>query len=256
MDRYACARRRATSLIDGQAGPRERRLGLHVRAHRAVRGLVAELTAFGEHRITDMEAGLEHLKRGTARHVDMMLVVAEPYYRRSRRRCAPASARRGARHRAHQGGGQQGALGRRPRGDRRVLPASNRTRSSASTRTTMPMVDAEREGLLALRPRPGLAPAIAAIRDDRRADRRAGRTRARRGASSEGGARSAPCRRASLVASVGTAPMPSASSSRLELCCCDGDGALRHYRSAAWHPAVVLAGGYRLARARPSGPAW
>jgi CO dehydrogenase maturation factor len=35
----------------------------------------------GEHTITDMEAGLEHLKRGTARHVDVMLVVAEPYYR-------------------------------------------------------------------------------------------------------------------------------------------------------------------------------
>jgi CO dehydrogenase maturation factor len=28
-----------------------------------------------------MEAGLEHLKRGTARNVDMMLIVAEPYYR-------------------------------------------------------------------------------------------------------------------------------------------------------------------------------
>ncbi|MGI9353943.1 MAG: hypothetical protein ACR2PF_02075, partial [Rhizobiaceae bacterium] len=28
-----------------------------------------------------MEAGLEHLRRGTARHVDAMLVVAEPYYR-------------------------------------------------------------------------------------------------------------------------------------------------------------------------------
>ncbi|MGP1398061.1 MAG: nucleotide-binding protein [Inquilinaceae bacterium] len=50
-------------------------------SHRAVRGLVAELTSFGDHTITDMEAGLEHLKRGTARHVDMMLVVAEPYYR-------------------------------------------------------------------------------------------------------------------------------------------------------------------------------
>lgn len=50
-------------------------------SHRAIRGLIAELTAFGEHTVTDMEAGLEHLKRGTARHVDMMLVVAEPYYR-------------------------------------------------------------------------------------------------------------------------------------------------------------------------------
>lgn len=50
-------------------------------SHRAVRGLIAELTAFGEHTVTDMEAGLEHLKRGTARHVDLMLIVAEPYYR-------------------------------------------------------------------------------------------------------------------------------------------------------------------------------
>lgn len=50
-------------------------------SHRAVRGLIAELTAFGEHTVTDMEAGLEHLKRGTARHVDVMLIVAEPYYR-------------------------------------------------------------------------------------------------------------------------------------------------------------------------------
>jgi CO dehydrogenase maturation factor len=50
-------------------------------SHRAVRGLIAELTSMGEHTVTDMEAGLEHLKRGTARHVDMMLVVAEPYYR-------------------------------------------------------------------------------------------------------------------------------------------------------------------------------
>jgi len=50
-------------------------------SHRAVRGLIAELTNFGEHTITDMEAGLEHLKRGTARNVDLMLIVAEPYYR-------------------------------------------------------------------------------------------------------------------------------------------------------------------------------
>ena len=29
----------------------------------------------------DMEAGLEHLKRGTPRHTDMLLAVAEPYFR-------------------------------------------------------------------------------------------------------------------------------------------------------------------------------
>jgi CO dehydrogenase maturation factor len=46
-----------------------------------VRGLIVELTGYGEHTVTDMEAGLEHLKRGTARNVDMMLIVVEPYYR-------------------------------------------------------------------------------------------------------------------------------------------------------------------------------
>jgi len=61
---------------DGSAGS-----GCMCASHRAVRGLIAELTSMGEHTVTDMEAGLEHLKRGTARNVDMMLVVAEPYYR-------------------------------------------------------------------------------------------------------------------------------------------------------------------------------
>ena len=50
-------------------------------SHRAVRGLIAEMSDYGDHTVTDMEAGLEHLKRGTARNVDVMLVVAEPYYR-------------------------------------------------------------------------------------------------------------------------------------------------------------------------------
>lgn len=31
--------------------------------------------------IVDMEAGLEHLSRGTARHVDTLLVILEPYYK-------------------------------------------------------------------------------------------------------------------------------------------------------------------------------
>lgn len=50
-------------------------------SHRAVRGMIAELQTFGEHTVTDMEAGLEHLRRGTARNVDLMLIVVEPYYR-------------------------------------------------------------------------------------------------------------------------------------------------------------------------------
>ncbi len=61
---------------DGSAGS-----GCMCASHRAVRGLIAEMSGYGEYTVTDMEAGLEHLKRGTARNVDVMLVVAEPYYR-------------------------------------------------------------------------------------------------------------------------------------------------------------------------------
>ena len=31
--------------------------------------------------IVDLEAGLEHLSRGTARHVDTLFIVAEPYFK-------------------------------------------------------------------------------------------------------------------------------------------------------------------------------
>lgn len=31
--------------------------------------------------LVDMEASVEHMSRGTVRHVDQMLIVAEPYYR-------------------------------------------------------------------------------------------------------------------------------------------------------------------------------
>ena len=61
---------------DGSAGS-----GCMCSSHRAVRGLIAEMSDADEHTITDMEAGLEHLKRGTARNVEAMLIVAEPYYR-------------------------------------------------------------------------------------------------------------------------------------------------------------------------------
>jgi CO dehydrogenase maturation factor len=41
-------------------------------------GLVAETSRMA---IVDLEAGLEHLSRGTARHVDTLLVVGEPYFK-------------------------------------------------------------------------------------------------------------------------------------------------------------------------------
>lgn len=77
----AKAARNIDLIVMGQPGHGTAGSGCMCGSHRAVRGLIAELTNYGEHTITDMEAGLEHLKRGTARHVDMTLIVAEPYYR-------------------------------------------------------------------------------------------------------------------------------------------------------------------------------
>ena len=47
-----------------------------------MRGVLGGLVA-GAARTTvvDLEAGLEHLSRGTARHVEMLLVVGEPYFK-------------------------------------------------------------------------------------------------------------------------------------------------------------------------------
>lgn len=52
------------------------------RAHAAVRQLVGGMLS-EENVVTvvDMEAGLEHLSRGTGRHVDTLVVMMEPYYR-------------------------------------------------------------------------------------------------------------------------------------------------------------------------------
>jgi len=41
-------------------------------------GLVAETSRMA---VVDLEAGLEHLSRGTARHVHTLLVIGEPYFK-------------------------------------------------------------------------------------------------------------------------------------------------------------------------------
>jgi CO dehydrogenase maturation factor len=61
------------------------------RAHAAVRHLLSGMLQEPEIlTVIDMEAGLEHLSRGTDRHVDVLLVVAEPYFKglETARRCA------------------------------------------------------------------------------------------------------------------------------------------------------------------------
>lgn len=66
--------------------------------------------------IVDMEAGLEHLSRGTARHVDTLLVILEPYYK------ALETARRAAQ------------LGREL-GVKRILGIANKIRDDADSIT-------------------------------------------------------------------------------------------------------------------------
>lgn len=51
-------------------------------AHATVRGILGGLASAGDKvTVTDMEAGLEHLSRGTTKSVDVMLVIVEPYYK-------------------------------------------------------------------------------------------------------------------------------------------------------------------------------
>jgi CO dehydrogenase maturation factor len=58
-------------------------------AHAAVRHLLGEIQEPNVITVIDMEAGLEHLSRGTDRNVDVLLAVAEPYFKalETARRC-------------------------------------------------------------------------------------------------------------------------------------------------------------------------
>lgn len=64
-------------------------------AHAAVSALLADLgDRTGTFTLMDLEASPEHLSRGTARHADLLVLVAEPYYRslESARRMAGLAA--------------------------------------------------------------------------------------------------------------------------------------------------------------------
>jgi CO dehydrogenase maturation factor len=50
--------------------------------HATVRSLIGELVGAATGvTVADMEAGLEHLSRGTPRHMDTIVVVIEPYFK-------------------------------------------------------------------------------------------------------------------------------------------------------------------------------
>lgn len=52
------------------------------RAHATVRELMGNLVEkVKQPTVTDLEAGVENLSRGTPRHADTLLVVLEPYYK-------------------------------------------------------------------------------------------------------------------------------------------------------------------------------
>lgn len=55
--------------------------GCRCSAHAVARGITGHLLHEADVVVLDMEAGLEHLGRGTAEHVDLLLIVVEPYYR-------------------------------------------------------------------------------------------------------------------------------------------------------------------------------
>ncbi|MEO7522286.1 MAG: AAA family ATPase [Gemmatimonas sp.] len=87
----------AEAIVDefGVVGPDDVRLmvmgkvghagsGCLCSAHASVRGFLGEIATkptSDRHVIVDMEAGLEHLSRGTGRHVSRIVAVLEPYYR-------------------------------------------------------------------------------------------------------------------------------------------------------------------------------
>lgn len=56
-------------------------VGCRCSAHAAARGITHHLLTEADVVVLDMEAGLEHLGRGTVEHVDLLLIVVEPYYR-------------------------------------------------------------------------------------------------------------------------------------------------------------------------------
>lgn len=55
--------------------------GCRCEAHAVARGITGQVIAEAGVVVLDMEAGLEHLGRGTVEHVDILLIVLEPYFR-------------------------------------------------------------------------------------------------------------------------------------------------------------------------------
>ncbi len=80
LDRYSLTVVDGVRLL-GMGAPAHADEGCLCSAHAVVSALLEDLGAPGQDVVVDMEASPEHLSRGTVRHVDTVLLVAEPYYR-------------------------------------------------------------------------------------------------------------------------------------------------------------------------------
>ena len=80
LDRYALEAPDGVRLI-GMGAPAHADEGCLCAAHAVVSSLLQDLDSVERLVVVDMEASPEHLSRGTVRHVDAVVMVAEPYYR-------------------------------------------------------------------------------------------------------------------------------------------------------------------------------
>ena len=81
LDRYATRAPDGVHLLR-MGAPEHADEGCLCSAHATVSALMADLDADGRHlTLLDLEASPEHLSRGTARNADVLLLIAEPYFR-------------------------------------------------------------------------------------------------------------------------------------------------------------------------------
>ena len=80
LDRYGVAAPDGVRLV-GMGAPQHADEGCLCSAHAVVSSLLEDLGSAERSVVVDMEASPEHLSRGTVRHVDVVCLVAEPYYR-------------------------------------------------------------------------------------------------------------------------------------------------------------------------------
>lgn len=80
LDRYAVVAPGGVRLV-AMGAPAHADEGCLCSAHAVVSSLLEDLASADRLVLIDMEASPEHLSRGTVRHVDVVGLVAEPYYR-------------------------------------------------------------------------------------------------------------------------------------------------------------------------------